>query len=270
MPHAPRPTDHLFPDRVTVLAHRGWSARAPENTLAAFRLAAEAGFGFELDVGLTRDGHAVVLHDDTLDRTTTGYGPLDQTTLAELRTLDAGAWFSPAFAGEPVPLLREVLTELGGRVPIDLEIKSPRRGGPWNTDDLARAVVDLVVDLDLVRQVFVTSFDPWVLAAARKRCPELARGLLWYRPARHDLRGRLEQHLVRGLWFNGLNAPDLLVPQHDLWDAASTRRRQAEGYRLGAWTVNDEDRMRELIGLGVSVLITDHPDRARQVIEATA
>ena len=149
--HAPRSSSHLFRDPVTVLAHRGWSGRAPENTLAAFRLAAGAGFGFELDVGLTADGHAVVLHDDTLDRTTDGHGPLDHASLAEVRRLDAGSWFSPAFRGERVPLFTEVLDEFGGVVPIDVEIKAPRRGGPWSAEQLAAAVVACLAVLLIVR-----------------------------------------------------------------------------------------------------------------------
>ena len=86
---------------VIVLAHRGYSAKAPENTMAAFELALAVGAdGIELDVHMTRDGEIVVIHDDTLDRTTNGKGPVSDQTMAELRELDAGSWFSPEFAGE--------------------------------------------------------------------------------------------------------------------------------------------------------------------------
>src|SRR5215475_6599931 len=95
---------------VLVIAHRGASGTCPENTLAAFRRAQELGAHMiELDVQLTRDGEVVVMHDWTLARTTDGRGRVASRTLAELRQLDAGSWFDPGYAREPVPTLREVL-----------------------------------------------------------------------------------------------------------------------------------------------------------------
>src|SRR5512135_1831254 len=115
-----------------VIAHRGSSASAPENTLAAFQLAVEQeADAIELDVDLTRDGHVVVMHDATIDRTTDGHGRVTELTLAEIRGVDAGAWKAAAFDGERVPLLEEVFEAMGQRVLINVEIKgmSPRYTG---------------------------------------------------------------------------------------------------------------------------------------------
>ena len=111
---------------VIVLAHRGYSAKAPENTMAAFELALAVGAdGIELDVHMTRDGEIVVIHDDTLDRTTNGKGPVSDQTMAELRELDAGSWFSPEFAGERIPTLKLVLELIKDKdVLLNIEIKT--------------------------------------------------------------------------------------------------------------------------------------------------
>src|SRR5512143_1091036 len=107
-----------------VIAHRGSAAYAPENTLAAFQLAAEQGAdAIELDVDLTRDGHMVIMHDATIDRTTDGHGRVGDLTLEELRRVDAGAWKDAAFQGERVPLLEEVFEAVGQRLLINVEIK---------------------------------------------------------------------------------------------------------------------------------------------------
>jgi glycerophosphoryl diester phosphodiesterase len=135
-----------------VIAHRGASSYAPENTLAAFDLALDLGYGhLELDVDLTRDGHIIVMHDETVDRTTNGTEPVRSQTLAELRALDAGAWFGAQFAGERVPTFAEVLERYRGRVHLHTELKgrAPR---------LASGTADLVREYGMVEHVTVTSF----------------------------------------------------------------------------------------------------------------
>ncbi len=115
----------------TLIAHRGFSSRAPENTIAAFDLAIDAGFdNIELDAHLSADGVPVVIHDDTLDKTTDGTGPVSSLTLARLQELDAGAWFGDdrAHAGTAIPTLDEVLERYAGRAHIHLELKSPDPG----------------------------------------------------------------------------------------------------------------------------------------------
>jgi glycerophosphoryl diester phosphodiesterase len=136
-----------------VIAHRGASSYAPENTFAAFDLAIRMGVHhIELDVEATSDGHIVVIHDDTVDRTTDGSGPVTNHTLAALQALDAGSWFGARFAGERIPVFDEVLDRYKGRVHIHTEIKGR---APY----LSQRTADLVRQHDMVDQVTITSFQ---------------------------------------------------------------------------------------------------------------
>ncbi|HEY9089295.1 MAG TPA: glycerophosphodiester phosphodiesterase family protein, partial [Anaerolineaceae bacterium] len=154
--------------RPLVLAHRGASAFAPENTLAAFRRAVELGaHGVELDAKLSADGHIVVIHDQTVDRTTNGSGKVRQKTLAELRELDAGSKFRPAFAGETIPTLEEVLESVGRQCLVDVELTN--YASPF--DPLPERAAALVRRMGLQAQVIFTSFFPGNLARARRVLP---------------------------------------------------------------------------------------------------
>jgi glycerophosphoryl diester phosphodiesterase len=124
---------------VIVVGHRGTRRFAPENTLAAFDKAIELGArSIEIDVRMTRDGEFVIMHDPWVDRTTDGTGLVSQMTLAEIRKLDAGSWFSPSFAGERVPTLREALRAVKGRAAVDIDFKS----GPDNSAELITQILD--------------------------------------------------------------------------------------------------------------------------------
>lgn len=261
--HAPRDTSALFPEAVTVIGHRGAADLAPENTAAGFRAAAELGVGFELDVTRARDGEIVVIHDDTLERTTTGSGFVDETPLATIRTLDAGTWFGADFAGEPVPELSGVLAEFGPRVVVDIEIKNPR--DPALVEPLAREVVRLVEEAGLVDRVFVTSFNPYVLAAVREANPSIVRGQLYGTFEGADL-SFIEKYVLKRLLLNGKAVPDLLVAEAAFLRPRYVRRMRRKGYRVMAWTVNDPEEMRRLVAWGVQGLITDRPDLALEVL----
>jgi len=153
-----------------VWGHRGASAVAPENTLAAFRVAAVAGAdGVELDVQLSGDGVPVVLHDRTVDRTSDGRGAVGELSLAEIRELDAGSWFGAAFAGEKIPTLAEVLSWGGGRLRFNVEIKDSAAG---------QAVLELARRYVRTSMV-VSSFDHALLEELRRRAPNLPLAFLW-------------------------------------------------------------------------------------------
>ncbi|MEW5822068.1 MAG: glycerophosphodiester phosphodiesterase family protein, partial [Cyanobacteriota bacterium] len=123
-----------------IIAHRGFSAQAPENTIAAFDAAIKSGVPFiELDVTLTKDGELIIIHDDTLDRTTNGKGLVSEFTLEELKKLDAGEWFCREFKGEQLPTLSEVLDRYGNKIAINIEIKSQ--------NDPDTPIVDKVVEM---------------------------------------------------------------------------------------------------------------------------
>lgn len=157
-------------NRFFVWAHRGASAIAPENTLAAFRAAEAAGApGLELDVQLSQDGVPVVLHDRTLNRTSNGRGPVDKLPLAELKTLDAGSWFDLAFAGEKIPTLEEVLAWGGRRLRFNIEIKDSAAGQAML--DLSRRYAEAAI--------VVSSFDHKLLRGLRIRAPKLPLAFLW-------------------------------------------------------------------------------------------
>src|SRR5690349_12476749 len=153
------------------VAHRGYSAVAPENTLPALAAGALAGATLiEFDVRTTADGVPVVIHDRTVDRTTDGTGHVGDLTLDEVRALDAGSWFSPAYAGVRVPLLADVL-DLLRESQVLLEIKPPA------TLEQVKVIVEMVADRGLLDRTVVQSFDPAVVRVVREAAPDIRRGL---------------------------------------------------------------------------------------------
>src|SRR2546427_1606284 len=165
-------TLHLSPPDFLIIAHRGASSYAPENTMAAFDLALQMRTShLEFDVHLTRDDHLVIIHDDTVDRTTNGTGPVAGQTLAALQTLDAGAWFGEAFAGARIPTLADVLTRYQGRAHLHIELKG-------HTVHLPQRTVDFVHAHGMAQHVTFTSFQHPHLRKMRAYAPELPIGWL--------------------------------------------------------------------------------------------
>jgi glycerophosphoryl diester phosphodiesterase len=247
----------LMPDHGQPLniAHRGASAYAPGNTLAAFKLALEMGAdGFELDIMLSADGHLVVIHDDTVDRTTDGSGPVRQKTLAELKALDAGVKFDARFAGERIPTLQEVFDLVAGnRAFVNVEIKTQSPRG----DGLEEKLVALIRRYGLEERLLVSSFNPFALWRMRRLAPDLPLALLYAEDLRVHLRNR---------WFAFLSRPDALNPSFRMATQEHMRWVKSRGYRLYVWTVDEESEMRRLIALGVDGIITNKPDLLRQVL----
>ncbi len=242
----------------TIFAHRGASAHAPENTLAAFTLAllhnADA---IELDAKLSADGHVVVIHDQTVDRTTNGSGKVAELPLKALKKLDAGSFFDVAYCGEPIPTLNEVFEVVGQRTFINVELTnyaSPQ-------DDLPDKVVELVKKHHLTDSVLFSSFNPRTLLRTQALLPEVPVGLLTL-PGWHGwpLRSWLGYRLVR---YQALHpAGDDTTPRL----VAQIHRR---GCRVHVWTVNDPAEMQRLFHLGVDGIFTDDPRLARQVLQGT-
>jgi len=261
--HAPRDTRDLFAHDVAVIGHRGAAGLAPENTHAAFAAAAALSVPFELDVTLSATGEVVVIHDDTLDRTTDGAGYVDETPWARMSSLDAGSWYGPTHVGERLPELGEVLARFGPQVVIDIELKNPR--DPALRQPLAEAVCRLVAEAGLVDRVFVTSFNPYLLEAVRAENPDIRRGQLFGSFEGADL-SRLEKFVLRNLLLNGKAVPDMLVAEAAILRPDNVRRWRRKGYRVLAWTVNDPVEMKRLVDMGVQGLITDRPDLALEVL----
>jgi glycerophosphoryl diester phosphodiesterase len=229
------------------IAHRGAGKLAPENTLAAFRMGAGFGFrAFECDVKLSRDGQAFLLHDDTLDRTTSGHGSPASADWADLARLDAGSWHSPPFAAEPLPRLAQIATfcQANGCA-LNIEIKpcpgDEARTGAAVAREAARLWAGAVPPL-------LSSFKPEALAAARDAEPALARALL-----------------LDELWDGWPEAAQALgvvavITNWRLMDRALIQRLHAQGWRALVYTVNDEAVAARLIADGIDGLITDRVD----------
>jgi glycerophosphoryl diester phosphodiesterase len=231
-----------------IAGHRGAKMRAPENTLAGFRAARRLGAGWvELDAKLTKDGVVVVIHDETLERTTNGAGRVESATLAELRRLDAGGWFSPDFKGEPLPTLEEALICIAGEgLGVNVEIK-PCPGRERETALASIAVIRAHWPKGHPLPI-LSSFRRDSLEAAQAAAPDLPRGLL------------LEKFDPD--WLAHARALDCRAV-HPKWSTLTETwigEIKAAGMACLTWTVNDPDAAKRLAGWGVDSIITDAPD----------
>jgi glycerophosphoryl diester phosphodiesterase len=237
----------------SVIAHRGDKTHAPENTLAAFKLAAEKGAdAIELDVKLTADGEVIVLHDQTVDRTTNGNGKVTQLQFKTVRGLDAGIKFSEMFRGEHIPLLGEVFETVGKRLHINIELANYATPG----DPLVSKVVDLVKKHGLQNRMLFSSFFAGNLRKARLLLPEVPRGLLCI-PGFVGSWGRT--FTWRGDYF-------ALHPNRIDITQGMVDRVHAAGKRVNVWTVNAEEDLKKMIGFGVDGIFTDDPELALRLL----
>jgi glycerophosphoryl diester phosphodiesterase len=236
-------TQHLPPQDFLVIAHRGASSYAPENTIAAFDLALQMGaHHLELDVHLTRDDYLVIIHDDTVDRTTNGAGPVASQTLAGLQVLDAGAWFGEAFVGAHIPTLAEVLTRYHGRVHLHIELKG-------HTAHLPQRTVDLVRTHGMALHVTFTSFQHTHLQTMRACAPEFPTG--W-------LVGEISDAVIAQAHALGCTQ---LCPRASLVAPGLVQRLHAEGFIVRAWGVANEALMRQVVDAGADGMTVNFPDK---------
>ncbi len=244
-------------DRPLIFAHRGACKAAPENTLPAFEAALRLGAdGVELDIQYSSDGGLVVFHNPTLEATSTGTGRVTAHTLAELRELDAGAWFGPGFAGTRIPTLDEVLDLLRGRALVNIELKvlySFR-------SSLSADAVTAVRRHGMADQVIFSSFNPFALRDAKRAGPEIETGLL----LAPDLPAWMRLGLTRRYARAGGLHPELVMV-----DAAYMARARKLGLPVRVWTVDEEADMRRLIDLGVDAIITNVPDRLAALLHGS-
>lgn len=232
-----------------VTGHRGAKGHAPENTLAGLRKAVELGARWvEFDVKLTADNELVLFHDDKMNRTSDGKGPVAGMTLSNIRKLDAGRWFSPDFTGEPVPTLDEAMEYLTAKgIGANVEVKaSPRREAETGAA-IARSLAGRWFGGPA--PMLISSFSADSLAAARQTAPQIPRGFLTLKFTR-DWAAQLQQ----------LDCATYHLLDRRFTEARTRAIREA-GYRALAYTVNDPTRARELLSWGVESIITDYPDR---------
>lgn len=237
-----------------IIAHRGAKKYAPENTMAAFRLAVEQGAdGIEFDARLSSDGEVVILHDETLDRTTNGKGRVNSLSLEELKRLDAGSFFGPEFSGERIPTLREVFETLDSGLLFDIEITDYLDlFGP-----LAARVVHLVKEYGLHDRVFLSSFNPRAVSVARRIGPECECGLI----ALGGVKGVIQRSWVgRGI------CPQMIFPVWKDIDRAYVEREHKKQRKVIPWTANTRETIRQLADWQVDGFITDVPDLAVETL----
>ncbi|MGE5248725.1 MAG: glycerophosphodiester phosphodiesterase [Bacteroidota bacterium] len=245
-----------FP-RPLILAHRGDSAHAPENTLPAFEAALKRGAdGVELDVKLTADKQVVVLHDTTVDRTTDGHGRVADLSLAQLRGLDAGSFFSQEFRGTRLPTLSEVFEAIGERCLINVELTNMQN--PF--DELAERTCELVRRHGMEKHVLFSSFFGFQLKAAARLLPDVPRGLL----ALPGWKGAWARSF--GFMFGDYQA---LHPNLRDVNAAQVSRVHQLKRRIHVYTVNAPEDMRRLNNWDVDGVFTDDPESMLRTLGRT-
>lgn len=242
-----------FPSPI-ILAHRGDLAHAPENTLPAFSQAIQKGAdGVELDAKLTADGHVIVFHDMTVDRTTNGKGKVASFPLDEIRKLDAGAWFDSKFAGTKVPLLEEVFETVGKDKLINIELTN------YSTpkDGLTQKVCELIKKHNNQAQIIFSSFFASNLKIAKQVLPEIPRGLL----AMPGIIGLWARSF--GFMFGDYQA---LHPHISNASKEQTQRAHRIKRRVHVWTANTPEEILRLKDFGVDGIFTDDPAVAVQTL----
>ena len=263
----PRPDrSYLLSPRPLIMAHRGASGIAPENTIIAFRKALEAGSDvLELDVHATKDGEIVVIHDETVDRTTDGTGAVKDFTLEELKRLDAGYRFTPdegktyPYRGQgiTIPTLKEVFAEFPD-ARINIEIKQPE-------PPIESSLLALIDEMGMRDKVLVASFHDEVMQRFRKLADDIATSA-----AEGELREFMVYLTLKAVPFYTPKADAFQVPEYygerhvvtkDFIEAAHSKN-----VKVHVWTVNEEGDMRRLLELGVDGIITDYPDRLVEVM----
>lgn len=237
------------------IAHRGASSYAPENTFAAYDKALAMGVNhIELDVHLTRDDHIVVIHDDVVDRTTDAQGRVADFTLAELRAMDAGSWFSPEYRGEPIRSLGETLERYKSRLYFHIEIKQREIVG-----GLARRTIDMVRGYGLTDSVTITSFSKEWLQEAAAYDTALPKGwLVPMGPAATWDDSIIEQSKELGL--------AQVCPRADLTTPELVDRIHAEGFAVRCHGLYTEDLMRHAVDVGADGATVNFPDKMTEYL----
>lgn len=232
-----------------VVAHRGWSGLAPENTLSSIRKAAEHPQieMIEIDVQLSRDGIPVVIHDYTLERTTNGSGLVAEHTLQELKKLDVGSWFHDQYAGETIPTLEEVL-QVASDHHKKLNIELKRAGDLY--PDMEQRVIELTRQYALESSVVITSFNHELIQKVSRLAPEIKRGLIIY-----GMPVLLDQQLAA-------TGATILSMCYPYLTSSFVLPFLEQGIEFIAWTVDDPKHMKQVAALDERIAIcTNHPDR---------
>jgi glycerophosphoryl diester phosphodiesterase len=240
--------------RPTIIAHRGASIYAPENTVSSFKKAFELkADGIEFDVKLSKDGHIVVIHDPTVDRTTDGSGYVKDLRFDELQRLDAGSFFSLEYKREVIPSLNTVFDQLNDQIFMNIELTN------YTTinDGLAKKVCALVKNMGMEKRILFSSFHPINLLIAKRLLPQVPVAIL----ALPHRAGYLQRsNLLRWL------SPNYVHPFfHDV-NLNFNNLQHRRNRKVNVWTVNEESEMIRIMEAGSDGIITDDPVMARKVL----
>jgi glycerophosphoryl diester phosphodiesterase len=237
----------------TIIAHRGDENFAPENTLAAFIQAVDKGAdAIEFDVKLTSDGQVIVIHDQTVDRTTNGTGNIAKLPLAVLQELDAGVQFTEQFSGEKIPTLDEVFETVGKRIYMNVELKNY----PTPNDNLVSTVAQIIKKHGLQERILFSSFLAQNLQKAHMLLPEVPVGLL-------TIPGWMGAWSRNFGWRGDYYAMNV---HHAEIDAGFVNRVHTAGKRVIAWTVTAEEDIKRIINLSVDGIISGNIELALQLL----
>ncbi|WP_054027848.1 glycerophosphodiester phosphodiesterase [Bacillus sp. FJAT-28004] len=236
--------------KTLTIAHRGAAGYAPENTIAAFKLAIEMKADFlELDIQLTKDGELAVIHDTEVDRTSNGRGKVLEFSMAQLSELDAGSWYSDKFEGERIPALSEVFTLCKGNIGLLIEIKAP-----WLYPGIEQKLAEELLAHGMLDEepasIIVQSFDQSSVKRFSAILPQVLVGLLVYQP---------EDVTVEKLQETAAYA-DYVNPSLNLVTKNFVDTIHALGRKTTPWTVRSTTEVKPLLDLGVDGIITDYPD----------
>ncbi len=233
---------------VIITAHRGASNLAPENTMASIVKAMELGAQYsELDVQETADGKIILLHDDTLERTTDQEGNIWDKTFSELKEVDAGTWFSEEFKGEPIPTLKAIMDTVRGKMKLNIELKIS-----GHEKQLTERVVAMVEEENFIQHCILTSFDFGAVKKVKQLNEKIRVGYIFSEmPEDEDV-------------FTA--NVDLLSANKKLVDKEFVQKAHANNKEVHVWTVNEPEDMRRLIALGVDNIITNYPNVLKEVL----
>ena len=235
------------PEGFMIVAHRGASRAAPENTLAAMSKAIEFGADYaECDVFQIKDGEIVLFHDEEMERTTGKEGMIWDYTLAELKEMEAGSWFKEEFRGEPIPTLQEVIRFVRGKIKLNIEIKIS-----GNDPDIAQKVVDIIRSEGIENECMITSFEKPVIEKVKEIAPKMITGFIFDEEHPPDI--------FEGSW-------EYVCSKRNIVDEEFVQEAKRNGKKIFVWTVNYPAEMEKLISLGVDGIITDVPDTLRKIL----
>jgi glycerophosphoryl diester phosphodiesterase len=243
----------LLKQRPLAVAHRGDPMTRPQNTRSSFLSALAYDIDMiETDVNMTKDGRLVVIHDQIVDFTSNGKGEVRSYTLDEIRRLDFGSWMGPAFSGETIMTLEELLDLAREHdVALNIEIKN----GPWIYEGIEEKVVAALDDLSAADRVIISSFDHAVIKRIKEIAPNILCGILFS--------GALIDPITpaRLAGADGLH-PEYSWVREDLVAAA-----RAAGLFVNVWTVDSEDQIRRMAALGVTGILSNYPERLVSVLK---